>query len=256
MKSQYVLPITIVVAGLIIAGAVFWVGKSSTSPTVNNGQQQAINFKAYDPSSDHVFGNPNAPVIVIEYADLECPYCKQFETTMNQVMQYYGQSGQVAWVYRPFPLAQIHSKAPEEAQAAECAADQGGSAEYFKYIDQIYTVTPSENGLDLTQLPKIAGDQGLNVDQFNQCLNSGKYAQKVQQSYNDAIAAGGTGTPFVLITVQGSKDAVPLEGAQPYDSMRAAIDAVLANIGATTTPSTTGATTTTAPATPVSTTTQ
>ena len=129
MKSQYVLPITIVVAGLLIAGAVFLVGKSGTTPTPNtqSGNPQNITLPPVT-SADHILGNPNAAVKVIEYADLECPYCKIFETTMHQVMDYYGQSGQVAWVYRPFPLAQIHSKAPEEAEAAECAADQGGDA--------------------------------------------------------------------------------------------------------------------------------
>lgn len=234
MKSQYVLPITIVIAGLLIAGAVFLSGKNGTQ-TPSNGQAQAINFRPAD-NTDHILGNPQAKVFIIEYADLECPYCKVFETTMNQVMDYYNKNapGQVAWVYRPFPLAQIHSKAPEEAQAAECAADQGGSAEYFKYIDQIYTITPSENGLDLTQLPAIAGQQGLNVDQFNSCLSSGKYASKVQDSYNEAIAAGGTGTPFILITVAGSKDAVTLDGAQPYDSMIAAVNAVLQSAGVST----------------------
>ena len=236
MKSQYVLPITIVVAGLLIAGAVFLVGKSGTTAPPTTGTITTSKVPAVT-SSDHILGNPNAPVMVVEYADLECPYCKQFETTMHQVMDYYGQSGQVAWVYRPFPLAQIHSKAPEEAEAAECAADQGGSAAYFKYIDQIYTVTPSENGLDLAQLPAIAQQQGLNLTQFNQCLSSGKYAQKVQSSYNEAMAAGGTGTPFIAIMASG--DALTLEGAQPYDSMRAAIDQVLATLPASQSASTT-----------------
>jgi protein-disulfide isomerase len=229
MKSQYILPITIVVAGLLIAGAVFFVGKSGTTPPVaNNGQEQAIDFRPAD-ATDHILGNPNATVKVIEYADLECPYCKVFNTTMHQVMDYYGQSGQVAWIFRPFPLGQIHSKAPEEAQAAECAADQGGSAAFFAYIDKVYAVTPSENNLDLTQLPVFAKDQNLNVDTFNTCLSSGKYAAKVQDSYNEAIKAGGQGTPYILITKTGSTDAIPLSGAQPYDSMRAAIDAVLGN---------------------------
>jgi protein-disulfide isomerase len=231
MKSQYVLPITIVVAGVIIAGAVFWAGKSGTATPGTGTGQQGVTFRPAD-STDHVLGNPNAPIKVIEYADLECPYCKIFETTMHQVMDYYGAGGQVAWVFRAFPLTSIHSKAPQEAQAAECAADQGGSTEFFKYIDQIYAITPSENGLDLGQLPLIAKEQGLNVDQFNQCLSSGKYAKKVQDEYNEAITAGGSGTPFTLITVQGSKDAVTLSGAQPYDSMRAAIDAVLSALPA------------------------
>jgi protein-disulfide isomerase len=231
MKSQYILPITIVVAGLIIAGAVFFVGKSGTTTTPNNGTAQAINFRQAD-ATDHELGNPNATVKVIEYADLECPYCKVFNTTMHQVMDFYGQSGNVEWIFRPFPLGQIHSKAPKEAEAAECAADQGGSTAFFAYIDKIYDITPSENNLDLAQLPIVAQGIGLNVDTFNSCLSSGKNAAKVQASYNEAIKAGGTGTPFILITKAGSTDAIPLEGAQPYDSMRAAIDAVLGNTSA------------------------
>jgi protein-disulfide isomerase len=226
MNSQYVLPITIVIAGLLIAGAVFLTGKSGATPNTTTGTAQAIDFRAPD-TTDHILGNPSATVKVIEYADLECPYCKVFHTTMHQIMNYYGASGNVEWVFRPFPLGSIHSKAPKEAEAAECAADQGGSTAFFAYVDKIYDITPSENNLDLAQLPIVAKDVGLNVDTFNSCLSSGKFTQKVQDSYNEAIKAGGTGTPFILITKAGSTDAVPLEGAQPYDSMRAAIDAIL-----------------------------
>lgn len=229
MNNNYVLPVVIIIAGLLIAGAVFFGGKAQVPTPGGNGTGQAINFRLVD-STDHILGNPNAQVKVIEYADLECPYCKQFQTTMNQVMSFYGQSGQVAWVFRHFPLGQIHSKAPNEAAAAECAADQGGNTAFFAFIDKLYEVTPGENNLDPAQLPVIAKDVGLNVDQFNTCLASGKNAAKVQASYSDAIAAGGQGTPYILISINGSKDAVVLNGAQPYDSMRAAIDAVLSQV--------------------------
>lgn len=228
MKSQYVLPLTIVVAGLLIAGAVFLTAQRGAPVNTNTGVAQAIDFRPVD-STDHTLGNPQATVHVIEYADLECPYCKTFQTTMHQVMDYYGQSGHVSWTYRAFPLGQIHSKAPKEAEAAECAADQGGNTAFFSYIDKLYSVTPGENNLDLAQLPVIAKDVGLNVDTFNACLSSGKYAAKVQSSYAEAIKAGGNGTPYILITKAGSTDAIPLSGAQPYASMRAAIDAVLGN---------------------------
>ena len=123
MKSQYVLPITIVVAGALIAGGVFLAGKSGTTPNQNG----APTVRPVD-STDHIVGNPSAKIMVVEYADLECPYCKDFHITMHQIMDFYGEGGEVAWVYRPFPLAQIHSKAPKEAEAAECAAAQGGNA--------------------------------------------------------------------------------------------------------------------------------
>lgn len=239
MKSQYALPITIVVAGALIAGAVFLVGKSG-APT-SSGPGAKITARQYDPATDHIIGNPNAPVKVVEYMDLECPHCKTFNGTMHQIMDYYGKSGKVAWVQRPFPLG-IFSNSPKEAEAAECAAEQGGDTTYFKFVDQVFAVTPSENGLDPAQLPVIAGQIGLNVDSFNQCLNSGKYAKKVQSGHDEAVAAGAQGTPFILIMV--GSDAIALQGDQPYDSMRAAIDAVLGQLpgGASTgtTASTTG----------------
>ncbi len=228
MNSQYVLPITIVVAGVLIAGAVFWAGKSTIPTTNTNG---AVSARPYDAATDHILGNPDAAVKVVEYMDLECPHCKTFEATMHKVMDFYGASGKVAWVSRPFPLASIHSKAPQEAQAAECAADQGGSTAYFKFIDKLFEVTPSDNGLDLAQLPVIAKDVGLDVAAFNTCLSSNKYAKKVTDSYNEAIKLGAQGTPFTLVMV--GTEAVTLNGNQPYDSMRAAIDAVLEGASAT-----------------------
>lgn len=229
MKSQYVLPITIVIAGALVAGGIFLAGKSSIQNP--NGQNGAVSARAYTPGQDYILGNPSAPVKIVEYMDLECPHCKVFHTTMHQIMDYYGATGKVAWVVRPFPLAQIHSKAPQEHQAAECAADQGGDTAYFAFIDKIFSITPSDNGLDLGQLPVIAGQIGLNVEAFNSCLSSGKYAQKVSDSYSEAISAGGQGTPYTLVfanneLVQGGN----LSGAQPYDSMRAIIDAVLSQV--------------------------
>ncbi|MBC7836644.1 thioredoxin domain-containing protein [Acetobacteraceae bacterium] len=226
MKSNYVLPVTIVVAGLLIAGAVFWVGKTSVPTGTNNGD--GASARAYDPAVDHILGNPNAQVKIVEYYDLECPHCKTFHMTMHQIMSFYGLNGNVAWVPRAFPLASNHSKAPQEAQAAECAAEQGGDAAYFKFVDKVFEVTPSNNGLDLAQLPVIAGQVGLNVEQFNSCLSSNKYAKKITDSYSEAIAAGGQGTPYILLMV--NNELVPggnLSGNQPYDSMRAAIDAML-----------------------------
>ena len=226
MKSQYVLPFSIVIVGILIAGAVFLI---SRAPSGSSTGTTAAAVRPVD-STDHIFGNPDAPVKIVEYADLECPFCKDFETTMDQVMQYYGASGKVAWVFRNFPLAQIHSKAPAEAAAAECAAAQGGSPAFFKFIDKLYSVTPSENGLDPAQLPIIAGDIGLNVTTFNQCTAAGTYATKVQDQYNEGIAEGFQGTPaIVIMTSDGA--ALTLSGAQPYASMRAAVDQVLSSIG-------------------------
>jgi protein-disulfide isomerase len=225
--NTYALPITIVVAGALIAGAVFFVGKGNTPAPQNDGQFGATNVRPAD-GTDHILGNPNAPVKIIEYADLECQYCKQFHVTMHQLMAYYGESGQVAWVFRHFPLAQIHSKAPQEAAAAECAAELGGNSGFWQFVDKLYEVTPSNNGLDLAQLPTIAASVGIDSTAFSQCLQSGRHTAQVQAHYNEALQAGAQGTPYTLVMYDG--DALPLQGAQGYDSMRAAVDAVLANV--------------------------
>lgn len=240
MKSQYALPITIVLAGALIAGSVFLAGKNTTNPGNTTDDKKATNVRPYTPGTDHILGNPNAEVKIVEYLDLECSHCKAFHKTMHQIMAYYGASGKVAWVQRPLPLAQIHSKAPQEAHAAECAAAQGGDTAYFAYVDKLFEITPSDNGLDLAQLPVIAKDTGLNVETFEACMKSGMYNEKITASYNEAIAAGAQGTPYTLLMV--GTDSVVLNGAQPYDSMRAAIDAILGDIGAT--PSATTGTTT------------
>ncbi len=225
MKSHYVLPVSIVIVGALIAGAIFLVsrgpGPSGTGP--------AAAVRPVD-QTDHIFGNPNAPVKIVEYADLECPFCKDFQSTMDQLMQYYGPSGKVAWVFRNFPLTQLHSKAPEEAQAAECAAAQGGSSAFFKFIDKVYSVTPGDNGLDLAQLPSIAQEVGLDGAKLSQCLAANTYAAKVESDYNEAIAEGAQGTPHIVIMTSAG-EVLSLDGNQPYSSMRAAVDQVLSAIG-------------------------
>ena len=150
-------------------------------------------------------GNPKAPIMIVEFSDTECPYCKTFHATMHQVIDTYGKTGKVAWVYRHFPIDNIHSKARKEAEATECAAELGGNDGFWKYLDNLYKITPSNNELDLSLLPKIAEDSGLDKEKFVTCLDSGKYADKVEKDYQDAVAAGGQGTPYPVIITKREK---------------------------------------------------
>src|SRR3990172_10709350 len=109
---------------------------------------------------DHIRGDKNARMLLIEYSDLECPFCKRFHPTAQQLVDEY--NGQVVWVYRHFPLDQIHQKADKEAEAVECAYELAGNDGFWKLTDKIFEVTPSNNGLNLDNLPKLAGDVLLN----------------------------------------------------------------------------------------------
>lgn len=236
--SQWSVPVAIIAAGVIVALAIMYggSGKSQQAPKVNApaaGQptagapeQKEIVVKPVS-DADHVWGDAaKADVIVIEYSDLECPFCKRFHSTMMQAVSVY--PGKVAWVYRHFPLDQLHSKARKEAEATECAAEVGGDdIVFWRYVDALLRVTPSNNGLDLAELPMIAEQLDLDKAKFSACLESGKYAAAIQASVEDAMAAGAQGTPYsVVITKSGKKSVIP--GALPLEQVKGIIDAALA----------------------------
>lgn len=219
-------PISIVVAGILIAGAVYYSsGKTPTKTALQAVQPTTTSMRPIS-ADDHILGNPNADLIIVEYSDTECPFCKQFHATLQRVMAEYGKDGKVAWVYRHFPIVSLHSKAPKEAEALECANELGGPAKFWEYTNTIYQVTTSNNTLDPSQLPVIAKTVGLDVAKFNTCLSSGKYAAKVQADYDDAVKAGGRGTPnSIIVSKDGTQTVV--QGAQPYDALKATLDALL-----------------------------
>ena len=146
---------------------------------------------------DHIRGDPAAPVKVIEFADTECPLCKSFHSTMARLLQEY--PGKVAWVFRHYPLDEIHPKARHEAEATECAAELGGQAAFWKYLDRLYEITPSNDRLDPAELPRIAQHIGLDQKAFMQCLNSGRHAGRVKEDVDDALASTAQGTPYTVV---------------------------------------------------------
>lgn len=173
---------------------------------------------------DHIRGSKDAQILLVEYSDLECPFCKRFHPTMQQVLKEYGDK--VAWVYRHFPLDQIHSKADKEAEAIECAGELGGNDGFWNLTDKIFEVTPSNNGLDLATLPDLASQVGLDKDVFKRCLDSGKYAKHVEEDYKSGIKVGINGTPgTVIVARNGKKELIP--GALPFEQVKQEIDALL-----------------------------
>ncbi len=232
-KRDWLLPASILVAALLVSvSLVYSAGKKSSGGTANlkESVQSALpsnpsvnNIRPIS-ADDHIRGNPNAPVKIVEFSDLECPFCKAFHPTMLQVLQTYGDK--VAWVYRHFPLDTIHPKARKEAEATECAAELGGNDTFWAYVDRLFEVTPSNNRLDLALLPQIAADIGLDRAAFQSCLDSGKYAERIARDLEDAINSGGRGTPYsVVVTAAGN---YPISGAVPFEALKSVIDQVLA----------------------------
>lgn len=231
--EKMAIPLSIIIAGAIMGGALYYSNlKVKTQEAVIDTVQKSVTGSSVKmrpiSSEDHILGNPNAPVVIVEYSDTECPFCKQFHTTLRQVMADYGSQGKVAWVYRHFPIDSLHSKARKEAEATECANELGGPDKFWQYINLLYETTKSNNSLDPAELPKMAKTVGLDVKAFNTCLSSGKYKAKVEADYQDAVGTGAKGTPnSIIVSKDGTKTV--LEGAQPYANVKEVIDALLAS---------------------------
>lgn len=224
------IPGAIILAGIIVAGSIILSNRNESptgAPSGNEGTPSAPAAKNVAPitDDDHILGDPDAPVKLIEFSDLECPFCKSFHGTMAQVMEEYGKDGRVAWVYRHFPLTQIHPKAPKEAEASECAAELGGNNAFWNYINRIFEITPSNNGLDPNKLPEVAEEIGLDRTAFEACLESGKYREKIEAQFNDAVQSGGRGTPHTVIVTD--KEITSFSGALQIDQVRTLIEAAL-----------------------------
>ncbi|MBI4122802.1 MAG: DsbA family protein [Parcubacteria group bacterium] len=225
--KDFFVPGAIVVVGILVAGAIIYgpvIREGSSSPLSqlgsNNAPQAGVPAEVQVSEQDHVRGNIAAPVTIVEFSDLECPFCKSFHPTVNRALAEYGEN--VRWVYKHFPLDQLHPKADKEAEAAECAGELGGNDMFWKYVDRVFEITPSNNGLDLALLPQIAQEIGLNRAAFEACLNSGTYADHVEEDYQYGISLGVNGTPGSFV------NGVPVSGAVPYETLKAVIDAALA----------------------------
>ncbi len=229
-KNILTMPVAVIIAGALIAGAVIYSGgKAPAAGTANQPQQpvaqQTGDLEKMTPisSKDHIRGNPDAPVKIVEYSDFECPFCKRFHETMKQATAEYGDK--VAWVYRHFPLDQLHPvKARKEAIASECAAELGGNDAFWKYTDRFFELTPSNNQTDVdTVLPQIAKEIGLDTAKFASCLASSKYDKHIEDEVQNAQTTGGNGTPWSIVVGKDGKK-YPLSGAQPLSAVKQLID--------------------------------
>lgn len=207
---------------------------AANSPSGNTAQApQAVPTEDLSPKKvsvddDPVQGNGNAKVTMIDFTDYECPFCKRyFDQTYLQLKKDYIDTGKIKYVARDLPLS-FHANAHKEAQAAECAREQGGDEAYFRYHDEIFKRTTSNGtGLALTELSGIANDLGLDGQALQSCLDTDRYKDEVDKDLADAATVGATGTPTFFIG-KSSPDGVitgtKIVGAQPYSAFKAEID--------------------------------
>lgn len=210
--SPYLIPGAIVLAGVLIAGAVFYTNPQSASrqlgtasaPTGGIPTPSASVVAGNLADDDPFLGDPKAPVTLVEFGDFQCPFCARFfQTTEQEIIEKYVKTGKVRFVYRDFPIAAIHSEAQKSAEAAECANEQG---KFWPYHNRLYQ---RQSELGLQNYKKWAAELDLNFEQFNECLDSGKYAKEVEKDLQDGQAAGVNGTPTTFVNGRIVQGAVP-----------------------------------------------
>ena len=140
---------------------------------------------------DPYLGSVYAPVTIIAFEDFQCPFCKEVQPIIKQVIDRYGD--QVLFVYRDFPLIGVHADAQNSAEASECAHEQN---KFWEYHDLLFA---NQSRQDIASLKNHAVELGLDSERFNQCLDSRKYEQEVTADLRDALAAGVDATPTWFI---------------------------------------------------------
>jgi protein-disulfide isomerase len=159
-------------------------------------------------------GSASAPITLIEFSDYQCPYCGRVEPTLKRIRATYGDK--IRFVWKDFPLTQIHPQAFKAGEAAHCAGDQG---KYWELHDVLFS---KQTELQVDDLKRHALSAGLNSAPFNQCLDSSKYGERVRDGIPEGMALGVNSTPTIFIN--GRR----LSGAQPYEAFAAVIDEELA----------------------------
>ena len=219
------LPLVIIFAGLIVAVAVYVV-RIREHVANGSGTPQAV--RAVSPS-DHIIGNPSAPIVLVEYSDIDSEFGKKLQLTMEQLMTQYVAGNKVAWVYRHFPVTTLHPNASTHALAAECAQSVSTPAMFFRFIDALNMRAPGAISFDPKQYGAVVAELSLPKDSFEKCVKNATFEQRVHDDYSNALAAGATGSPYIILLVQGQKPR-QIQGAPPYKALKKILDDEIAKL--------------------------
>lgn len=226
----------------LCAAVALLVGVLYVAPTLTDQLEPIAEIVTIDPNprpnaDANSMGDPNAPIQMVEFGDFQCPFCKRFHTeTEPLLIQYYIETGKVHFTYRSmgnFVSQNIGTESQDSALAAYCAADQN---KFWEMHDALFVNNKNvENQGSFTsrRLVEIAKSIGLNITEFQDCYDSGKYEDRAQQDYDDAISAGIRGTPSFIVTykVNGETRTLLIEGAQPFEAFQQELDKLLKEIG-------------------------
>lgn len=230
--SALFLPLSILLSVLVLSGSFIYITKGglpfvsglsagsqprTEAQSAPNAKQEIVNIPVT--TQDHIRGDLSAPVKIVEFSDLQCPFCQRFHPTVKQALEEY--KGKVAWVYKHFPLTSIHSEAEGAAEASECVAAQKGEDGFWKFVDGVFA---KQDDMGSALYRDLARSIGVNVSAFDSCAAQRVYKDKVKADADLAAQSGVRATPSSFVNGRF------VEGAVPYEALKAAIEDALANI--------------------------
>lgn len=222
----------------MIAIAIFFTNQNKVqvvaSPTTADSPLGAKGVPAPITDADFIRGNPNAPIAMVMYSDYDCPFCQQFHATMQQILDEY--NTQVAWVYRQFPLAQLHPNSPKISEAALCVGKIGGQKAFWEFSDALYQSRNVDEATNMTKLADFAAAGGVSEADLVTCMASGEMQEVVVKSIEEGYNAGVRSTPHTILMV-GDQQAV-ISGAQPYTVVKGIVQNLVDQLGGVATPAT------------------
>ncbi|MCA9371053.1 MAG: thioredoxin domain-containing protein [Candidatus Peregrinibacteria bacterium] len=185
---------------------------SAPAPTVAAGDLPEIDF-----DRDHIRGNKDASIFVVEYSDFECPFCSRHHPTLTSLLE---SNDDIAWVYRHFPLS-FHPNATPLALASECVWEQGGNDAFWSFADMIF-----EKGADASKIAEYATAAGVDGNKVQTCVDNSDFSDYVANDMAGGSAAGVSGTPGNIIINIDTDETRLVSGAQPLASFQSAVDAL------------------------------
>jgi protein-disulfide isomerase len=218
-----VVAITIIIIAIILSGGNDTTAQGNTSAgNIKAPNTQTIKGLRLPSTDDHIQGDINAPVTIIEFSDFECPFCSRLHPTLEKLTSDFPEK--VSWVYRHFPLTQIHSTARSAAIASECVADLGGNDSFWEFTSTLFQ---NQRSLGDDLYSETAANLGINIDEFNICMKDKSVAQEVDTDLKEATSSGGRGTPFSIAVSEDGR-MIPFSGALPYEQILTIIDSLIA----------------------------
>ena len=203
--------------------------KQAEEEALARRQVLAKNARPVDAARDHVWGDIGAPVSIIEYSDYECPFCKRFYGVPEEVIKRVGGKANLVW--RQFPLEFHNPMATREAEASECAAQQGGNDTFWKYSSEMMKRTRSGGqGLPVTAgdpLVALARELKLDAAKFSKCLESGETRKRVAEDMKDGQGAGVQATPGMVLRNAATGKSILIEGAISVAELESAVRELL-----------------------------